>query len=175
MTYQKFIKLLEENPDLKLSFEYSQGKFVREDFHITEVKNVTFDTVDCGGVQNKWSEVHLQLWEAAELQPDHKVDTSKALSICNAVKKVRETLEDVELKFEYGNAGFHTATLEVNSYIVSSEGITIKLGEEHTTCKAADRQSAAGEEVTACCGPAVAGEKMKVNLGDLISSNNKCC
>ena len=84
-----FINALEANPNLPLAFEYEKGRFVRMDFHLTEFKNVSFDTVDCGGVQNNWQEVHVQLWENEIPEPNHKVDTTKALKIFQDVAKVR--------------------------------------------------------------------------------------
>ncbi len=173
MKYQEFKELLAQHPNHALRFKYGEHSFVREDFHITEIKNVTYDTVDCGGIQNKWNEVHVQLWEAEEKQADHRVNTSKALGIANAVDKVRATYAKEVVKFEYGNNSFHTAILPVNGYQVLDNVITFSLGKDSTTCKAQDRQTAAGEDVSACCSPAV-GEKMKVNLSDLVSSN-KCC
>ena len=60
MITQAFLDILIQNPKLPLYFEYQTGQFVRSDYHITEIKNVSYDTVDCGGVQNKWEETIVQ-------------------------------------------------------------------------------------------------------------------
>jgi hypothetical protein len=78
MKTSEFINVLENNPSLPLTFEYKKGSFARADFHLTEFKNVSFDTVDCGGVQNNWQEVQVQLWENEIPEPNHRVDSTKA-------------------------------------------------------------------------------------------------
>ncbi len=153
MKTNEFIKLLKDNPETPLFFEYAPGLYVRTDYHITEVKNVDFDTVDCGGLANKWSETHVQLWENEVPEPDHQVDSGKALKIFEVVEKVRPTYQDTELKFEYGNPSFPTAVLSVAAVNRDSQKIIVKLGVDPTTCKAKDRASTQEEKDQACCGP----------------------
>ena len=142
MTTQEFLDILTQNPSLPLYFEYQTGQFVRSDYHITEIKNVTYDTVDCGGVQNTWQETIVQLWENAIPEPQHSVDTTKALKIFEVVEKTRPTFKDTEIRFEYGNASFHTAVLAVDSVDVSDK-IVVRLQGMKTTCKANDRAAEA--------------------------------
>lgn len=153
MTTQEFLNLLIENPNVPLYFEYQTGQFVRSDYHITEIKNVKYDTVDCGGIQNKWEETIVQLWENATPEPAHAVDATKALKIFEVVEKVRPTFKTTELKFEYGNASFHTAILPVQAVEVTDK-IVVKLGAEHTTCKANDRaKEASFQGLEMACSP----------------------
>lgn len=177
MTTTEFLNVLAQHKDLPLSFEYKKGAFVRMDYHLTEVKNVTFDTVDCGGVPNNWQEVHVQLWENEIPEPNHRVDTTKALKIFNAVQKVKPILADTELKFEYGNDSFHTAVLPVSDVQVYENQIIVKLGVDATCCKAKDRATTPEEKAVACCSPAdvVVSSKPKFSLADLvITDGNKC-
>ncbi len=176
MKASEFINVLGNNPDLPLSFEYKEGSFARADFHLTEFKNVTFDTVDCGGVQNNWQEVHVQLWENEIPEPNHRVDTSKAFKIFQDVAKVRPNLNDVELKFEYGNANFHAAILPVGAVEVLQNQIIVKLGEEKTCCKAKDRATTPEEKAVACCSPvSEVAQKPLVNLSNLMATKNNSC
>jgi len=176
MKTSEFINVLENNPDLPLSFEYQQGSFARADFHLTEFKNVSFDTVDCGGVQNNWQEVHVQLWENEIPEPHHRVDTTKALKIFQDVSKVRPNLSEVELKFEYGNANFHKAVLPIGTLEIYENQIIIKLGADQTCCKAKDRAETAEEKAAACCSPVVEiSKKPRVNLSNLIATNENSC
>lgn len=177
MTTSEFLKLLNNHPELPLFFEYKSGSFARADYHITEIKNVNFDTVDCGGVRNQWQEVHVQIWENVMPEPNHRVDTSKALKIFEVVHKVRETWGDVEMKFEYGNADFHTAVLPVGRVEVHGDKLIVKLGEGQTSCKAQDRAVTPEEKAVACCSPVVLVEeqvKPKMDLSNLVSSGNSC-
>lgn len=167
MKTSEFLEILEQNQEKILQFEYSKGQFVRPDFHLTEIKNVTLDTVDCGGIQNKWTETVVQIWENSF--PDGNfVDTTKALQIFNDVEKVRPTFKDSEIKFEYSNSIFHTSTMRV-SEIEIGERITAKLFTDDTTCKAQDRATTPEGKAAACCSPE---EKTKVALAEV---SNSCC
>ncbi|GGF36922.1 DUF6428 family protein [Echinicola rosea] len=170
MKTQEFISLLEKHPKTPLFFEYAPGQYVRSDYHITEVKNVDFDTVDCGGQANKWSETHVQLWENEALEPDHQVDSSKALKIFEVVDKVRPTYQDSTIKFEYGNRSFTTAILPIGEIELDAKKIVVKLGVDQTACKAKDRAQTAEEKAQACCGP-VPSKKSIVLTGQ---DQNEC-
>ncbi|HID91615.1 TPA: hypothetical protein EYP45_00635 [Candidatus Peregrinibacteria bacterium] len=168
MKTKEFIKILEENKGKLLQFEYSKGQFTRADFHLTEIKNVTYDTVDCGGLQNKWEETIVQIWEN-EVPDGNLVDTTKALEIFERVDKVRPIFKETEIKFEYSNSIFHTSVMPV-SEVVIGDRITVKLFIENTTCKAQDRAVTDEEKANACCPPV---EKQKINLERIEEAS--CC
>ncbi|GAB3647818.1 DUF6428 family protein [Echinicola sediminis] len=173
MKTKEFIDTLEQYPELPLKFEYEEGKFVRDDFHITEIKNVSFDTVDCGGVRNQWQETHVQLWENTTLEPDHQVNGQKALKIFQVVENVRPTFQDMEIKFEYGNSTFPTSILTVAEIIPAENSLTVKLFETVATCKAKDRANTEEEKAAACCGPAK--PKVRVSLKSLTEKKEPSC
>lgn len=168
-----FTRILQENPAKALFFEYKAGQYVRTDYHITEIKNVNFDTVDCGGVRNQWSEVHVQLWESEIPEPDHAVDSGKALKIFDVVNKVRETYPDAEIKFEYGNSVFPTAVLPVHQVKDTDNALIVQLVADQTTCKAKDRATTPEEKAAACCGPVAEKPKMKISL--VSAQNENAC
>ena len=152
MKTSEFLSLLSQNPELPLQFEYEEGKFARPDYHITEIKNVSYDTVDCGGTRNQWTEAVVQLWEDEMPDLNHSVNTSKALKIFSVVENARPTFKDVEVKFEYGNSSFHTAIMKVEGVEVTDK-VIVKLFSENTTCKAKDRALTVEEKSKACCTP----------------------
>ncbi|MEX0685858.1 MAG: DUF6428 family protein [Balneolales bacterium] len=152
MKTSEFIELLETHKGLDLHFEYKPGRYIRPDYHITEIKNVNFDTVDCGGHQNQWQETHVQLWESEIHDSPNKVDTTKALKIFEVVNKVRPTYQDTEVMFEYGNSSFTTAILPVANVMVDDSKMTVQLVTNQTTCKAKDRAGSPEEANAACCG-----------------------
>jgi hypothetical protein len=167
MKTTEFTKILQENPEKGLFFEYQSGQYVRTDYHITEIKNVNFDTVDCGGIRNQWSEVHVQLWENEIPEPDHAVDTSKAMKIFDVVNRVRETYPDSVIKFEYGNSIFPTAVLPVHQIKDTGNALIVQLVADQTTCKAKDRATTPEEKAAACCGPVSEKPKIRVSLASL--------
>ncbi len=170
MKTSEFISLLQNQPSTPLMFEYKPGMFVRADYHITEINNVSYDTVDCGGLQNEWQETHIQLWENEIPEPGHQVDTSKALQIFEVVHKVRPTFQDTDIKFEYGNAAFPTAVLPVSDIVKSDNALIVHLVQDQTTCKAKDRATTDDEKAAACCAPPV---KQSISLESL-STANQC-
>lgn len=154
MTTKEFINFLAQNETLPLRFEYTKDRLVRKDYHITEIKNVNFDTVDCGGVRNQWQEVHVQLWENSVPEPWHQVNAAKALKIFQSVARVRDTYDEVEIKFEYGNDTFHTALLPVRAVIVQNKQLVVQLDAQKTTCKAKDQLiDVVATKVASCCSP----------------------
>ena len=173
MKTKEFLNVVKENKDLPVYFEYQPGNFVRTDYHLTEIKNVDYDTVDCGGVQNKWQEVQVQIWENETPEPNHQLTGAKILSIFEVVSKVRETLSDAEILFEYQNPVFHKATLPIAAYEVKNELLIFRLGEGFTTCKAKDRATTEEEKAQACCGSPVEVE-VKTN-DNSCAPGSGCC
>lgn len=137
MKTNEFLSLLKENTSKTLVFEYAPGQLVGANYHITEVKNITIDSVDCGAGTDFWKETIIQLWESpAELGKRDYMIADKALSILNTVDKIKPMEKDVEVKFEYSNSVFHTAQLYVLSHQIKDNQILMHLGVEKTDCKA---------------------------------------
>ncbi|QCX01399.1 hypothetical protein FGM00_15250 [Aggregatimonas sangjinii] len=137
MKTDELLSLLNEHPNKKLLFEYTPGNYVAPNYHITEVKNITIDSVDCGAGVDFWKETIIQLWES----PDEKdtldyMTASKALGILNKVDQIKPMERAVEVKFEYSNRHFHTAQLFVNDVMLQDDTLMLKLGVEQTDCKA---------------------------------------
>jgi hypothetical protein len=172
MKTSEFIKILRKNPNKALFFEYQPNQFVRTDYHITEIKNVTFDTVDCGGIRNEWSEVHVQLWENQIPEPNHLLDTTKALSIFEVVNRIRETYPEAEIRFEYGNSIFPTAVLPVHRIKDTGNTLIVQLVPDQTTCKAKERATTPEEKAAACCGPVSKKPKISLSMASLQAINS---
>jgi len=154
MKVVKFIEVLNVNKGKALKFLYKQNAYVEPNYHLTEVKNVLFDTTDCGGKRNTWEETHFQLWENPE--EAGKLDfmtTDKILSILDKVDGLNPIKGLTELKFEYGNAEFNTGVMPVEDIEVLQHEVIVKLFEEAARCKANDVCGIAQEEEKkeACC------------------------
>lgn len=137
MTTSKFIVTLESNLGKALLFEYSNDKFVGANYHLTEVKNVSFDTVDCGGRPDNWKETHLQLWESPkEIGKIDFMTVDKILSIIKIVDGIKPLDVETTIKIEYGNVDFHTSVMDIDSIESTTDKLIIKLYTEATLCKA---------------------------------------
>lgn len=139
MKTNEFLSLLNEHSNKSLLFEYKTGHFVGANYHITEIKNITIDSVDCGAGVDFWKETIIQLWESpTEKDKIEYMSAFKALGILNKVDRIKSMEKEVEVKFEYSNPNFHTAQLFVNSFEVNANQLIMKLGVEQTDCKAKD-------------------------------------
>ncbi len=160
MNTQEFLNLLEFQKDKSLLFEYTPNKLVGANYHITEVKHLTIDSVDCGAQTDAWKETIIQLWESPkELGKTEYMTVGKALGILNKVGKMKPYVLDAEVKIEYSNTSFHTAQLFVNDFEIVDNNLILKLSVEKTKCKANDicgvpeKATKVVTEATACCSP----------------------
>ena len=157
MKTQEFFRVLEQNQDKHLLFEYAQDKLIGANYHITEVKHLTIDSVDCGSQTDAWKETIIQLWESpSELGKTEYMSVYKALAILKKVGEMKPYVLDAEVKFEYSNSVFHTAQLFVNDFEIHKNNLIIKLAIEKTNCKAKE-----------ICGISEVVES--------VSSNEPCC
>ena len=157
MKTNEFLALLKENKDKNLLFEYKPGALVGANYHITEIKNITIDAVDCGAGTDFWKETIIQLWESPEeLGKTEYMCANKALAILTKVDQIKPMEKEVEVKFEYSNASFHTAQLFVHSYQIQNNDLLFHLGVENTDCKAKETCGVPeniNEKVASSCAP----------------------
>ncbi len=137
MNTSEFITLLAEHQGKSLLFEYAPKMLVGTNYHITEVKHITIDAVDCGAGTDSWKETIIQLWESpGELGKPDYMSTYKALEILRKVGSMKAYEMDALVKIEYGNAMFHTAQLHVTGFETKEGLLILKLSVQPTDCKA---------------------------------------
>ena len=161
MDIKELLSVLRENKNKALLFEYAENKFAGTNYHLTEVKNVIFETVDCGGAVNDWKETHIQLWESpSEIGKEYYITTDKAVAILERVHSIRPLWLETEVKVEFGNKDFHTSVLSIEDIATDTHRITIKLFPNKTVCKALEACGVLVEDTTeetnkeeACCSP----------------------
>lgn len=156
MKTNEFLTLLKENPNKSLLFEYKDGHYVGANYHVTEVKNITIDAVDCGSNTDFWKETIIQLWESPKEKDKREYMTVyKALGILNKVDQMKPMEREAEVKFEYSNSNFQMAQLFVNGFTFNEGQLIMKLGVEQTDCKAKTFSvpTEKGVQEEACCSP----------------------
>lgn len=157
MKTNEFLNTLKANQHLPLIFSYRPEKNIAPGYHITEVKNIAVDAVDCGGNTDMWNETVIQLWEVPESAPEDRYMTAlKALGILNKVAQLRPMDKDAEVKFEYSNADFHTSQMSVSGIHIGEKSLVVQLYSDPTDCKAKSdcgvkEPAMASQE--ACCEP----------------------
>lgn len=152
MKLREFIDVLNNYETSGLSFRVGR-RVLSGAYHITEIKNVRVDSVDCGGNRNHWNEVVLQLWlpkgrsrvSAAERRREMSV--AKALGIQRQAAALQAFDPEAELLFEFEPEGEPTEILKVIA-IESRDGmVEVALGSNPTQCKPATAAPPGG-----CCG-----------------------
>lgn len=137
MKTHQFLEILKEHQGKSLLFEYAPNLLVGANYHITEVKHVTIDSVDCGAGVDAWKETIVQLWEdPKELGKTEFMSAYKAMAILSKVGQMKSYVMDAEVRIEYSNANFHTAQLYVNDYEIRGTNLLLKLAAQPTDCKA---------------------------------------
>ncbi|QBA63173.1 DUF6428 family protein [Muriicola soli] len=150
MNTAEFLRLLNDQANKELVFHYDTDKKIGANYHITEIKNTSIESVDCGGRADAWHETVIQLWESpAEIGKTEYLSTSKAKSILDRVHHIKPIDLQAPLKFEYGNNSFHTAQLHVVGVKAEEAALTVLLDVNPTLCKAGELCGVAVENETA--------------------------
>ncbi len=135
MKTKEFLTLLENNPEAGLTFEYEKGKFVSDTYHITEVKNVTIDSVDCGGNPDSYKQTIVQLWVPKNEELRKPWTAKKALSIFGKVDQMTPLAGETEIFFEFGNDEIRTSNFSVEAINQDDNKISVQLYVQPTVCK----------------------------------------
>ncbi len=139
-TFTEFIKLLESNQGKDVVFLDALGQVIPRVYHLTEIKNCQIESVDCGGMANRWTEVLLQLWVPRDKNPEnHPLTTEKVLKIIYQVQKLQSVDGDGDLFFEYNAPCDPIAKYQGIVGMIDETRIEIKLGKEQACCKAIER------------------------------------
>ena len=100
MLTKEFLELLNSNPGKELIFEYEKEHFVPSSYHITEVKNMHYESVDCGGFAHEEFQTIVQLWVNENEKNGRHMETQKAHKIMKLVDGVRPLRLDTKIFFE---------------------------------------------------------------------------
>ena len=171
MTTQSFLALLANNPQKELVFEYEANQFIPV-YHITEVKNVHFESIDCGGNAHEEYQTITQLWISPKDFLLKKCMTAeKALKIFNIVDGVKPMKKETEIFFEYGYQDLRTSVFSIEAIThkkneESDNQLIIKMFVPKTACKPSQQVIEKGKAALNCCAPVEqVAEKNKQVLG----------
>lgn len=148
MKTREFIEALRNSADKEVIFTNAEGRTVHTGYHLTEIKAVSFETVDCGGKTNRWNEAILQLW-VPENPEDSYMKSDKFLHIYDKVRRMVPVDEEAEVRIEYGDDNFFPTAYQVSGLHEDDEAIRFYLEPPATTCKARDRAMSGKAE--SCC------------------------
>ena len=136
MLVRDFIQTIQQNPSKPLLFLYDDEQIVPGGYHVTEIKNAQFDTIDCGNSLHTWREVILQVWLPDEVAADAApMSTDKFAKIWSIVDSRIPLNTEAEIRVEYGNAAQLTAVYHVDALQDTPEGLVVKMAPPRTLCK----------------------------------------
>ena len=142
--------VLRSHQDAELRCIFPSGTKIAEGYHITEVKNLHIEAVDCGGAPDAWRETIIQLWVPATPDPAHRMPAGKALKILDKAHSLRPMAMDSECLFEVEEEAGTAVVYSLVSVEPDRDDLVMHLMPRKTQCKANDR---APEPVAAgCCG-----------------------
>lgn len=145
MTLQDFLDALHDMPaEAPLIFTTTEGA-IGAGYHITELKSLDINSIDCGGATSSWREVQIQLLDGQSGVP---LSAGKSAKILEHSLKAVPTLAQGELSFEFA-PGNHGLRRYIPATPIWSEGqVRMHLSEDGATCKAAQRYA----PTASCCG-----------------------
>jgi len=148
MTTEEFIFALRRAPNQPLLFVDRAGHVVHRDYHLTEIKAASFDTVDCGGQVNHWRETIVQLWVPEHAEPTY-MTAGKFVKIFDKVSHMVPLDTEAEVRIEYGDENFFPSIYHVRAVMQERDATHVLLEPPTATCKARDRRLASASEP--CC------------------------
>jgi hypothetical protein len=169
MNTQEFLSRLESLPDQALIFDYGDNQ-VKPGYHVTEVMNVTYESMDCGGQANFWRETIIQLMGPSIKDKAEYMTTQKFLSIYKKVAASVPVRGEAELRFEYGDSSHAALHYHIGNVQQNGDAVVVYLRQPGVTCKASDRKL----DGVSCC-PPVKQVLNKVVWGDSASRADRCC
>ncbi len=155
MKTSQFLKILLANPTKELVFEYRPGQYVPKAFHITEVKNLFIESVDCGGNPSSDRQTVVQLWATDSEKADRAMDAAKATKIFGIVESKKPLTADAQILFEYGNETTPTSVYDIEEVAEENDQLLIQLYVPPTQCKPRELLKKMAQEGS-CCEPETA-------------------
>lgn len=153
MKTSAFLALLHANRGRPLFFSLGRGRHVPAGYHLTEVKRVGFETMDCGAMTHAWKETHFELWSSP--LPEICPAFMAAEKFLNMVGRVGAQLPldgDSEAKIYFGDRNAPAALYSVERVVIADGRLEVALTAEQTQCKAATRQlKGLVSNLTSCC------------------------
>ena len=154
-TLASLIDALKPHGNALLCFSYD-GRTTAPGYHVTEVKRALLGSLDCGGNQESWSEVIIQLWDVDG--DGNRMTVGKFLAIIRKVQREVGLEDGAPVIFEVGHDSAAMRIYAGRSVQVTNDGVVVVLAPRHASCKPRDRwlESEIAPR-SGCCGAFSAG------------------
>ena len=156
------LRALRDQPQQPLEFHLDGALLVPAGYHVTEVRAVSTEAMDCGGQAAAWRETVIQLMDGSPEEARAGFMTNrKFLAIYDRVARRIPVRGEAEVRFEYGNARLPAIQYHVDRLGAEPGRLVLHLRTPGVQCKAG-----------ALCGlPATA----EAATGDACAPESGCC
>jgi hypothetical protein len=107
------------------------GRHLRAGFHITEVKRLRIESIDCGANSDNWSETVIQLLDV-EGEEENRMTADKFLSI---LSKTGNSLTNGSVIVEAGRPGEAMQLYDVVGLTANGVDVTLSINPRQAVCK----------------------------------------
>lgn len=165
MQTSSFLTTLRSNAGLPLVFRAGRG-IASPGYHLTEVKRVSYETMDCGAITHRWSEGQFEIWvpAVAESAPGRgHMPAEKFLRIVERVEAELPLDGDATARIHASFDGQTAALYDIDAANAREGKLWIELSPDRTRCKAAERRI--GSLTGGSCGSGSAAPEEKEAAG----------
>ncbi len=161
MSHPSFTAQFEAAPAKSLRFTVDGQQLVPNDFHVTEIKKVSIESLDCGGGASAWEELVIQLWSPRGDDTPEPMTVGKFASIL-AKADALPLLDGEHVRFEYAPVGQPAVQYALSRINAEGDALEVELIAPYVACKPIERGqmselSVIGE--AACCAPSTSQAK----------------
>lgn len=181
MTTSAFLTALRHHADRPLVFRAGRDA-VNPDYHLTEVKRVAYETMDCGAMTHRWAESQFELWVPAPATSAPKrghMPAEKFLRIVDRVEAELPLNGDAVARIHASFNGQPAALFAIEEITAVDGELRIELSPDRTRCKAAEWR--VGAVTGGCCGTGADEAEQKEVAGcgcrssAVETEKNACC
>lgn len=144
-----------------LRFTVNGQQLVPNDFHVTEIKKVSVESLDCGGGASAWEELVIQLWSPRGDDTPQAMTAEKFSKILEKADALA-LLDGEHVRFEYAPLGQPAVQYALSGLVAAGNTLEVELIAPHVACKPIERGqmselSVIGE--SSCCAPSTTTAK----------------
>jgi hypothetical protein len=146
MNTSSFLAALRDQASLPLVFRAGRN-VVSPGYHLTEVKRVAYETMDCGAMVHQWAESQFEIWvpAATKAGPGRgHMAAEKFLRIIDRVEAELPLNGDAIARIHASFNGEPAALYAIEAISAREGQLWVELSPDRTRCKAAERRAAGG-------------------------------
>lgn len=152
MKTSAFLSSLRSHAALPVVFR-ADSAAISSHYHLTEVKRVAYETMDCGAQTHRWAETQFELWApplAGVLPGRDHMPAGKFLAIIDRVEKELPLNGDATARIFVALGDAPAALYDIASVRAADGRLHVELTADRARCKAAERRAAV--LTGGCCG-----------------------